>query len=82
MPQLSVFYAYSEALEGELTPERMTSAEEPYNLKNLIYFACWSDEWLFTIVLPTLVQFTAEAGAFSNIGMVMLESVIVCVVVR
>lgn len=82
MPQLRVFYAYSEALQGELTPERMTSAEEPYNLINVVYLARWSNEWFFTIDLPMLVQFTAEADAFSCIGAVMLESVIVCVVVK
>jgi hypothetical protein len=82
MPQLRVFYAYSEALQGELTPERMTSAEEPYNLINVVYLASWSNEWFFTIDLPMLMQFAAETGAFSSIGAVMLESVIVDVNIK
>ena len=82
MPQLRIFYAYSEALEGELTLERMTSAEEPYNLLNVVYLARRNDEWHLVIDLPMLAQFTAETGAFSSIGAVMLESVIVGVNIK
>ena len=74
LPQLRIFYAYSESLQGEFSLDRATSTEEPYNLLNSLYMFSRQEEMEWVKDLPMLIQFNADEGAFGYIGGVAFES--------